>query len=92
MRVTMNTSNTPLPTIQNPALLDQLVRRRHYHPCGQMIWIVDTPTGFVCFAELRPILPAPLIACPRCGALLTRDTLTQRQHVGAYQVGRGRHP
>ena len=88
----MNTSTTPLPTIQNPALLDQLVRRRHYHPCGQMIWIVDTPEGFVCFAELRPILPAPLTTCPRCGALLTRDTLTQRQHVGAYQVGRGRHP
>ncbi len=88
----MTNSNTPLPTIQNHALVDQLVRRRHYHTCGQMIWIVDTPDGFVCFAELRPILPAPLTTCPRCGALLTRDTLTQRQHVEAYQIARGGHP
>ncbi len=85
---TMNSNNTPLAEIQDAAALHGLVRRRYYHACGQMIWIVDTPAGFVCYAELRPIMPAPITRCPRCEELLTRDTLTQRQHVGAYRVGR----
>ncbi len=88
----MTNSNVPLPTIQNPALVDQLVRRRHYHPCGQMIWLVDTPEGFLCYAELRPIMLAPIIVCPRCGELLTRDALTQRQHSGASRGGRAGGP
>ena len=85
----MYNNHTPLAHIQNPALLERLVRRRYYHHCGQMIWLVDTPDGFVCYEELRPIMPAPITICPRGGALLTRATLTQRQHVGAYKVGRG---
>ena len=89
MSLTIDTNNTPLAHIQNPALLARLVRRRYYHTCGQMIWIVETPEGFVCYEELRPIMPAPITICPCCGALLRRDTLTQRQHVGAYKVGRG---
>ena len=88
----MTTSNTPLPTIQNHALIDQLMRRRHYHTCGQMIWIVDTPEGFVCYAELRPIMPAPLTVCPRCAEVLTRDALTQRQHPGAFRGSPGHGP
>ncbi len=88
----MTTSNTPLPTIQNLALVDQLVRRRHFHTCGQMIWIVDTPEGFVCYAELRPIMPEPITTCPRCGHVLTRDTLTQRQHAGASRGTGDRSP
>ena len=84
-----NNTNTPLAHIQNPALLERLVRRRYYHPCGQMVWIVETPAGFVCYEELRPIMPAPITVCPRCGDLLTRDTLTQRQREGHYRVGRG---
>ena len=85
----MNSSNTPLSTIPDSGLRERLVRRRYYHPCGQMIWIVDTPEGFLCYQELRPVMPAPITVCPRCGELLTRDTLTQRQHAGAYRVGRG---
>ena len=76
----MNNSNTPLATIDSRALLDQLVRRRHFHTCGQMIWIVDVPEGFVCYEELRPNMPAPITVCPRCGEALTRDALMQRQH------------
>ena len=86
----MTSSNTPLPTVQNPALVDHLVRRRHFHTCGQMIWIVDTPAGFLCYAELRPIMPQPITVCPRCGAVLTRDALAQRQHPGASRSGRDR--
>ena len=88
----MNNINTPLSTIQNQALVDHLVRRRHYHTCGQMIWIVDTPEGFVCYAELRPIMPAPITVCPRCGEGLTRDALTQRQHPAVSGGGRDRRP
>ncbi len=88
----MNNSTTPLPTIQNHALVDQLVRRRHFHTCGAMIWIVDTPEGFVCYAELRPIMPAPITVCPRCGEVLTRDALTQRQHPGASPGSHGHGP
>jgi hypothetical protein len=88
----MTTSNTPLSAIQNQALVDHLVRRRHFHTCGQMIWIVDTPAGFLCYAELRPIMPAPITGCPRCGEALTRDALTQRQHAGASRGGRARGP
>ncbi len=89
MSMPMNSNNLPLATVQNTALLERLVRRRYYHTCGQMIWIVDTPEGFVCYEELRPIMPAPITVCPRCGEILTRDTLTQRQHTGAYKVARG---
>jgi hypothetical protein len=88
----MTSSNTPLPTVQNPALVDHLVRRRHYHTCGQMIWIVDTPEGFVCYDELRPTMPAPITVCPRCGEGLRRDALTQRQHSGVSGGGRGHGP
>ncbi len=83
----MNNTNIPIPTVPDPALLERLVRRRYYHTCGQMIWIVDMPAGFVCYEELRPIMPAPITVCPRCGELLTRDTLVQRQHAGQYKVG-----
>ena len=86
-RETMNSTNTPLAEIPDAAALQGLVRRRYYHACGQMIWLVDTPAGFVCYEELRPIMPAPITVCPRCGELLTRDTLAQRQHAGAYKVG-----
>ena len=85
--MTTPSNNTPLAQIQNPALLERLVRRRYYHACGQMVWIVETPEGFVCYEELRPVMPAPITVCPRCGEVLTRDTLTQRQHAGAYRVG-----
>ena len=87
-RETMNSTNTPLAEIPDAAALQGLVRRRYYHACGQMIWLVDTPAGFVCYAELRPIMPAPITRCPRCEAVLTRDTLTQRQHVRADRGGR----
>ncbi len=83
----MNNTNIPIPTVPDPALLERLVRRRYYHTCGQMIWIVDMPAGFVGYEELRPIMPAPITVCPRCGELLMRDTLAQRQHAGAYKVG-----
>ena len=85
--MTTLSNNTPLSQIRNPAVLEGLVRHRHYHTCGQMIWIVDTPEGFVCYEELRPIMPAPITVCPRCGELLTRDSLIQRQHAGQYKVG-----
>ena len=84
----MNNTNIPIPTVPDPALLERLVRRRYYHTCGQMIWIVETPEGFVCYEELRPIMPAPITVCPRCGEVLTRDMLTQRQRQGHYKVGR----
>ena len=87
MTVSIHSNNIPLATVRDTALLERLVRRRYYHPCGQMIWIVETLEGFVCYEELRPIMPAPMSTCPRCGAVLTRDTLTQRQHVGQYRVG-----
>ncbi len=89
MNVPMNSSNTPLATIEDSAFLERLIRRRYYHTCGQMVWIVETTEGFVCYAELRPIMPAPITVCPHCGALLTRDTLTQRQREGHYRIGRG---
>ena len=85
----MDRNQFPLATVPNQALVDQLVRHRHYHTCGQMIWIVDIPAGFVCYNELRPIMPAPITRCPSCGELLTRDTLAQRQHTGRYRVGHG---
>jgi len=77
----MYNNNTPLANIQNPALLERLVRRRYYHTCGQMGWIIETPEGFVCYEELRPIMPAPITICPRCGLLLMRDTLIQRRRI-----------
>ena len=77
----MYNNNTPLANIQNPALLERLVRRRYYHTCGQMIWLVDTPEGFVCYEELRPIMPVPITVCPRCGEILMRETLIQRRHI-----------
>ena len=89
MKMPMPSNNTPLAEIQDAALLERLVRHRYYHTCGQMVWIVEMPEGFVCYEELRPIMPAPITLCPRCGELLTRDTLTQRQHAGLYKVGRG---
>ena len=88
----MTNSNTPLPTIQNQALVDQLVRRRHFHPCGQMIWIVDTSEGFLCYAELRPNMPAPITVCPKCGEGLTRDALLQRQHPAVSRGGPDHNP
>ncbi len=88
----MNNSNTPLTTIDNHALFDRLVRRRHFHTCGQMIWLIDTPAGFVCYDELRPSMPAPITVCPGCGEVLTRDALTQREHLGAARGGRVRGP
>jgi hypothetical protein len=81
MSLTMHSNNLPLATVQDAALLERLVRRRYYHPCGQMIWIVDTPEGFVCYEELRPIMPPPLTVCPRCGQPLMRDTLVQRRRI-----------
>jgi hypothetical protein len=77
----MNNTNIPIPTVQNPALLERLVRRRYYHTCGQMIWLVDTPEGFVCYEELRPIMPVPITVCPRWGEILMRETLIQRRHI-----------
>ena len=88
----MANNNTPLATIQNHALVDQLVRRRHYHTCGQMIWIVDTPAGFLCYPELRPVMPTPITVCPQCGEVLTPGALMQRQHPGAARGGRDRGP
>jgi predicted RNA-binding Zn-ribbon protein involved in translation (DUF1610 family) len=85
----MERNQIPLATVPNQALVDHLVRTRHFHSCGQMIWIVDLPDGFVCYDELRPIMPMPITVCPRCGEDLTRDALTQRQHTGAYRVRHG---
>ncbi len=66
----------------DPALENRM-RSRYYHTCGQMIWVVAMPDRFVYYAELRPQMPAPLSLCPRCGELLTRDTLAQRPQPGA---------
>ena len=77
----MTSNNLPLTNMQNAALLERLVRRRYYHACGQMVWLVDTPEGFVCYEELRPIMPAPITICPRCRLLLMRDTLIQRRRI-----------
>jgi hypothetical protein len=79
----MNQTTTPLATIPDAAALTSRIRSRYHHTCGQMIWVVELPQGFACFAELRPVLPPPITTCPRCGALLTREALTQRQHDGA---------
>ncbi len=79
----MNSATTPLTTIPNEALLNSVIRSCYHHTCGQIIWVVELPHGFACFAELRPVLPPPITTCPRCGAPLTRETLTQRQHGAA---------
>ncbi len=78
----MNTTTTPVATIPDEAALTSVIRSRYHHTCGQIIWVVELPHGFACFAELRPVLPPPITTCPRCGASLTRETLTQRQHGG----------
>ena len=77
----MNTT-TPVTTIEDAAALTSLIRSRYHHTCGQLIWVVELPHGFACFAELRPVLPPPITTCPHCGAELTRATLTQRQRGG----------
>ena len=74
----MHSRDTPLAS--DPGSQEGLVRRRYYHACGQMIWVVETPDGFVCYTELLPNMPPPITRCPRCGELLTRDTLKQRPH------------
>ena len=79
----MNTTTTPLLTIPDEAALNSLIRSRYDHPCGQIIWVVELPHGFACFAELRPVLPPPITRCPQCGAPLSRETLAQRKHGGA---------
>ncbi len=76
-------STTPLPTIPDAAALNSVLRSRYHHTCGQIIWVVELPHGFACFAELRPVLPPPITTCPRCGVELTWETLSQRQHGGA---------
>ncbi len=78
----MHTTTTPVATIQDEAALNSLIRSRYHHTCGQIIWVVELPHGFACFAELRPVLPMPITTCPRCGELLRRETLTQRQRGG----------
>ena len=73
--------NDPIPSPENTSP-DYRVRTRYEHTCGQIIWVVELPHGFACFAELRPVLPPPITTCPHCGAELTRATLTQRQRGG----------
>lgn len=59
--------------------LERRVRTRYAHTCGQIIWVVELPSGPLFFAELLPTLPPPITHCPNCSALLTRESLTQRR-------------
>ena len=59
--------------------LERRLRTRYAHGCGQIIWVIETPQGPLYFAELLPALPPPITDCPRCGAQVTRESLSQRQ-------------
>ena len=74
----MNDQPTSPSTPPDDRALDQRVRTRYEHTCGQLIWVVELPQGPLYFAELLPTLPPPLTHCPRCGAPVTRESLSQR--------------
>ena len=76
---TMNTNPTNSSAAHEDRSLEQRVRTRYEHGCGQIIWVIETPQGPLYFAELLPTLPPPITACPRCGAPVTRESLSQRQ-------------
>ena len=75
----MNDTPTPPSTPEDDHSPDHRLRTRYEHPCGQIIWVVELPNGPLFFAELRPTLPPPITHGPRCGAPVTRETLSQRQ-------------
>ena len=56
----MHRTTIPLATVLDGVFRERLVRQRSYHPCGQLVWMVETPEGWVCYAELRPNMSAPL--------------------------------
>ncbi len=75
----MNDTPTDSSAANEDRSLEQRVRTRYEHACGQIIWVIEAPQGPRYFAELLPTLPPPITDCPRCGAPVTRESLSQHQ-------------